>query len=387
MTAAVILFLGPTLPKGEATSVIDATVRGPAAHGDLLAAAREGPAAIGLVDGTFERVPAVWHKEILWAMSRGVAVYGAASMGALRAAELAPFGMIGVGAIFEAFRDGVLEADDEVAVRHAPAEHGYRPASEALVDIRATLGAAGAAGVVGTEVATTLIGIAKELHYPDRIYPRLLSAARDRGIDTAAADALQRWLPTGRVSQKRVDACALLQRMAADSSGVRASSDPSVFVPTAYWDLACRELDARRPPVPEPDPRPAVDELRLDPRLYALVRGAAWRGTAPSGQQGDLDAAIHAELRASRQLAALAERARDKRRLLALHGLSDATPRTLGIDVPTLLEDHARASGISGQVTLERLARSVDLEAPALQRLLVAERAYQRILRGEHPRP
>ena len=71
----------------------------------------------------------------------------------------------------------------------------------------------------------------------------------------------------------------------------------------------------------------------------------------------------------------------------ALHGLSDATPRTLGIDVPTLLEDHARASGISGQVTLERLARSVDLEAPALQRLLVAERAYQRILRGEHPRP
>ena len=74
-------------------------------------------------------------------------------MGALRAAELAPFGMIGVGAIFEAFRDGVLEADDEVAVRHAPADARLPPTSEALVDIRATLGAAGAAGVVGTEVA------------------------------------------------------------------------------------------------------------------------------------------------------------------------------------------------------------------------------------------
>ena len=71
--------------------------------------------AIGIIDGYFENIPSVWHKEILWAMSQGIHVFGSASMGALRAAELAPFGMEGVGAIFEAYRDGWLEDDDEVA--------------------------------------------------------------------------------------------------------------------------------------------------------------------------------------------------------------------------------------------------------------------------------
>ena len=98
-----------------------------------------GPLAIGLIDGYFERVPAVWHKEILWALSQGIHVFGSASMGALRAAELAPFGMIGVGAIFEAYRDGILEDDDEVAVAHGPADTGYRAGSDAMVNIRATL--------------------------------------------------------------------------------------------------------------------------------------------------------------------------------------------------------------------------------------------------------
>src|SRR5688572_32760283 len=51
----------------------------------------------------------------------GVRVFGAASMGALRAAELQPFGMIGVGQVFQAYRRGHLTDDDEVAVAHGPA--------------------------------------------------------------------------------------------------------------------------------------------------------------------------------------------------------------------------------------------------------------------------
>jgi len=51
--------------------------------------------------GYFEIVPTVWHKEILWAMDRGIHVYGGASIGALRAAELADFGMTGIGQIYE----------------------------------------------------------------------------------------------------------------------------------------------------------------------------------------------------------------------------------------------------------------------------------------------
>ena len=38
---------------------------------------------IGIIDGHFGNVPSVWHKEILFALSKGVEVSGAASMGAL----------------------------------------------------------------------------------------------------------------------------------------------------------------------------------------------------------------------------------------------------------------------------------------------------------------
>ena len=41
----------------------------------------EGATVIGLIDGFFENVASVWHKEILFALSEGVQVFGAASMG------------------------------------------------------------------------------------------------------------------------------------------------------------------------------------------------------------------------------------------------------------------------------------------------------------------
>ena len=59
-------------------------------------------------------------------MSQGIHVFGSASMGALRA-ELCPFGMVGVGRIFEAYRDGELEDDDEVAVIHGPPRPAILP--------------------------------------------------------------------------------------------------------------------------------------------------------------------------------------------------------------------------------------------------------------------
>src|SRR5262249_25016326 len=142
----IIVFLGPTLPVAEARRVLAATYRPPVSQGDVLRASRERPRAIGIVDGYFEHVPAVWHKEVLWALSQGIHVFGAASMGALRAAELSSFGMVGVGRVYEAFERGELEADDEVAIAHAAAEDGYRPLSEAMVNIRATLGAAARGG-------------------------------------------------------------------------------------------------------------------------------------------------------------------------------------------------------------------------------------------------
>ena len=112
MTACV--FIGPTLPIAQAREQLDADYLPPVRQGDVYrAVVRWRPRAIGIIDGYFHQVPSVWHKEILWAMAEGVHVFGSASMGALRAAELEQFGMHGVGDVFAAFRDRTIEDDDE----------------------------------------------------------------------------------------------------------------------------------------------------------------------------------------------------------------------------------------------------------------------------------
>lgn len=78
------------------------------------------PRIIGIIDGVFFEDAAVGHREVLEVMKHGITVVGASSMGALRAAELEPFGMIGIGEIFRMYRDGIIESDDEVALMCDP---------------------------------------------------------------------------------------------------------------------------------------------------------------------------------------------------------------------------------------------------------------------------
>lgn len=210
---SVFVFIGPTLSIAEAESELEATYLAPVSEGDVYRASLTRPQAIGIVDGYFERVPAVWHKELLWAMEQGIRVYGSASMGALRAAELAPFGMEGVGWVFEAFRDGLLERDDEVAVAHASGEAGYAATSEAMVNIRRTLASAEAAGIASATTARALVEIAKVSFYPDRSWAATMRAAADQGVPEAELSGLRAWLPQGRIDQKRDDALAMLRLM------------------------------------------------------------------------------------------------------------------------------------------------------------------------------
>src|SRR5271167_2051250 len=192
------VFVGPTLPAGELAAAGDFTALPPVSQGDVYRAARRRPRAIGIIDGYFSGAPSVWHKEILWAVSEGVPVFGSASMGALRAAELPVFGMRGVGKIFEAFRDGELEDDDEVAVVHGPAEIGYLAASEPMVNIRETLALAETKGVLKPESRRSLEGFAKSLYFGERSWPALLENASAQGVAELELAALREWLPLGR---------------------------------------------------------------------------------------------------------------------------------------------------------------------------------------------
>lgn len=223
----VVVFCGPTVSAATVAAELVADVRGPAERGDVLRAALQRPDAIVLIDGYFDRVPSVWHKEILWAMSQGIHVFGASSMGALRAAELATFGMVGVGEIYQAFARGELEDDDEVAIAHGDAESGYRRASEAMVNIRWTLRAAERQGIVSATTRSRLEERIKALPYDRRDLRLAFEADQlDGAEETPDADramagarleisALRRWLPGGRIDQKREDAIAVLRHVAA----------------------------------------------------------------------------------------------------------------------------------------------------------------------------
>jgi hypothetical protein len=235
-----IIFLGPTLEQPVAAATVpEGQVRGPAAIGDIYRAVQDGVRIILLVDGSYERVPAVWHKEILWAISRGVRVLGAGSMGALRAAELCSFGMIGIGGIFEDFRNGRLVADDEVAVLHQPAMSGHRPLSVALVDIRATLAKAVATGVIEQRSAEVMLAAAVQSFYADRDYPMLISALRRSGCDEEELRSFAEWVPTGQVSRKRDDTLLALDRLASLQADdpVQPPPVPFQFAHTYQWQL------------------------------------------------------------------------------------------------------------------------------------------------------
>ena len=215
IAGATIVFVGPTLPASEvAARLAGAIVAPPVGVGDVLALvqARRRPARIAIIDGYFEHMAAVWHKELLLAIERGIEVWGAASMGALRAAELAPFGMRGVGAIYRDYARGRLTADDEVAVAHLPGELGFRPTGDPLVNLRA-----GVAVVPGLSARSraALVDLARARHYRERSWRTLLADGRTAGLPARQLARLAGAIAAGALpDQKAADARALLRALA-----------------------------------------------------------------------------------------------------------------------------------------------------------------------------
>jgi hypothetical protein len=212
-----LVYVGPTLPAAEVTELLPgATVLPPVAVGDVLRAlGRRGKARvtrIAIIDGYFERMAAVWHKEILLALERGIGVWGAASMGALRAAELAPFGMRGVGSIYRAYASDALVADDEVAVAHLPADYGYRATSIALVNLRDGIARA---PMLSATTRTRLVELARARFYRERSWEQLIADAGAAKLPARELAALAAWPKPDR---KAADARMLLRALAKDRS-------------------------------------------------------------------------------------------------------------------------------------------------------------------------
>lgn len=221
-----VVFLGPTLSRKDAEALLAAEFRPPAGRGDVYRAFRDGFQTIILIDGEFHGRPAVWQREIADVIAEGAAVHGASSIGALRAAELWPFGMVGHGRIFELYRSGSLAADDEVALLYGPAELGYPALSEPLVNLRATVAAATPAVLLPGE-RDHIVERLRALPFPERSYDALLRMAPADRRETLAG-----FLEQGRIDVKREDAIMALAAVAKGDWPVVASAS---MPPDGWW--------------------------------------------------------------------------------------------------------------------------------------------------------
>jgi hypothetical protein len=401
---SIVVFLGPTLELDAARAILPAAVYArPAAAGDVFNAVENQAEAVVLIDGLFDQVPSVWHKEILYALSRGIPVYGASSLGALRAAELHSFGMIGVGRIFEAFRDGVLEDDDEVAVVHRAAEDGFACLSEAMVNLRDGLVGAAAAGVIRDVTRDRLEAAAKARFYAARSWDGVYADAATLGIAADEVAALRAFVQRERPNLKRDDGVRVLELVAA--MGTARRHVPSFdFQPTCHWvDFMLR---ARR--VGTDDTATPADAVTLEALVHRIsvssgnaspvLRDALWLqllvaeserldltveqralddAAARLALRTDLDdddqdqlasaAAIAAEL-IGRRLPELAPFVRlslaERGELAAVVAeIARAEAPVTDIDLAPMLEAYRRSSGIH-EATPEAYARRLGLASP-----------------------
>ena len=218
-----IVFVGPSL-FGAEVDRSGIVFRGPARQGDIARAALQGATAIGLIDGVFASAAAVWHKEILYALSLGTRVLGAASMGALRAAECAPFGMEPIGDIAQRYSSGELDDDADVALTFGPEELGYRPLSEPMVDVVDKVERLRQRDQVTRAEGAAILAAGQQLYYADRSVQALFRRAFG---DTDRATTIAKSYVAATPSAKQRDAIALLAAM-------RGEAGP----PLVRWQLA-----------------------------------------------------------------------------------------------------------------------------------------------------
>lgn len=206
----IVVFAGPSISAAAICQYCaEAQVRPPVQLGDVCRLAAAEPMTLVLLDGYFSQVPAVWHKEIMQALSQGCRVIGAASMGALRAAELVAEGMEGVGWIYQQFLTGELTDDDEVALLHADATLAYQSLSLPLVNLRYLLTTQWLTATQHSAL-TWLIQELKAEFYPRRTLQRCESLLRSQQMEQQTVTDLLQLLQQPKSQIKYLDALAAI---------------------------------------------------------------------------------------------------------------------------------------------------------------------------------
>lgn len=213
----VAVFCGPSIAPADVKALLPgAATFPPIERGVLLDTLAAGFRVIGIIDGTYINRPTLGAAEIFTALEAGAHLYGAASLGALRAVEFERYGMQGIGTVFSWYRQRVTYREDEVVVSMHP--ETFASLSDALVNLRYACLKAREAGVVGKPLADAMLDLYQSYFYMDRRYRRLFEDLRKRALPREQAEELAAFEAFTRTNAreldvKRKDAERLLQHI------------------------------------------------------------------------------------------------------------------------------------------------------------------------------
>lgn len=207
-----VIYTGTSISHSDARKILDAEYRPPVKRHDIMRLMKSPPEIIGIIDGVFFDSAAVAHREIIEALKSGIVVVGGGSMGALRASELDTYGMIGVGKIYEMYRSGAIESDDEVAVTFDG--ETLEPLSIPLVNVRMTVERAHDMGILTKEQASAVVDITRKIFYPERNYWNIINeCVKNRVFADPEKEKLFEFFRKHEVDVKRKDAVLVLEKI------------------------------------------------------------------------------------------------------------------------------------------------------------------------------
>ncbi len=194
MEKRVAVFCGPSLPPCDRIGRDELVYLPPASRNDVFAAAKEYDAVL-LIDGVFHHDLAPSPKEC-YAATLHARMFGASSMGALRAAECAPYGFTPLGAIANWYVAEKIDGDDEVALLTHP--ETFESLTVPMVNVRHVARLLYRCAAMTRAEHDVLIDRARRIFYMDRtwedVYECVPLHAREAFISIARAHGdLKRW--------------------------------------------------------------------------------------------------------------------------------------------------------------------------------------------------
>lgn len=205
-----IVFLGPSLKLEKAKNIINADFRPPAKKGDFIKLSLFADnRKVVLIDGVFLQDYPPTPIEVFQVIRKtNFKVYGASSIGALRAVELEKFGMEGIGKIFEFYKKDIINSDDEIAVTF---DSDYNLLSEAMIDIRYNIFLAWKRQIIDKETKQIMVKLAKSIYFPFRSYDNIIEKSLDMySLHKKSILNFKDYISNNRISLKELDALRAL---------------------------------------------------------------------------------------------------------------------------------------------------------------------------------